>query len=303
MDDAPGVLGSGALRKTLDQLDAADQVVVDAPAVDESIDAVVIASQCDAAILVVDAQRGRRRAIENAVSQLSQANVELLGVVLNRVEADSGRGRRAGSAVKTPSPRGEPGAARVAIVHERFTEWAGSERVVEQLHALLARRPIHAAVVDRSVLPATLRDADVRPTGLQRLYRGGTQYSHLLPLLPARSGTSTCGASTSCSRATTRSHRVALQKPSRSSRTPTPRARWLWDPAERAAGEVGGAAAKAALSLFAATQRGPDRAAGSRLPWRDRELDLRRRQGARELGAHRRGRAAARRRHVAHAER
>jgi len=88
VDDAPGALGSGALRKTLDQLDAADQVVVDAPAVDESIDALVIASQCDAAILVVDAEQGRRRAIENAVSRLSEANVELLGVVLNRVEAD-----------------------------------------------------------------------------------------------------------------------------------------------------------------------------------------------------------------------
>jgi capsular exopolysaccharide synthesis family protein len=86
--DPPGVLGSGALRKTLDQLDAADQVVVDSPAADESIDALVIASQCDAAILVVDAQRGRRHAIENAVSQLNQANVELLGVVMNRVEVD-----------------------------------------------------------------------------------------------------------------------------------------------------------------------------------------------------------------------
>jgi capsular exopolysaccharide synthesis family protein len=88
VDDAPGVLGSGALRKTLDQLDAADQVIVDSPAVEESIDALVIASQCDAAILVVDAQRARRRAIENAVSRLGQANVEVLGVVLNRVEAD-----------------------------------------------------------------------------------------------------------------------------------------------------------------------------------------------------------------------
>jgi capsular exopolysaccharide synthesis family protein len=88
VDDPPGKLGSGALRKTLDQLDAADQVVVDSPAADESIDALVIASQCDAALLVVDATRSRRQVIENAVSQLGQANVELLGVVLNRVEAD-----------------------------------------------------------------------------------------------------------------------------------------------------------------------------------------------------------------------
>jgi Mrp family chromosome partitioning ATPase len=82
------VLGSGALRKTLDQLDGADHVVVDSPPVDESIDALVIGAQCDAAILVVDAQNTSRRSIENAVSRLGQANVEVLGVVLNRVEAD-----------------------------------------------------------------------------------------------------------------------------------------------------------------------------------------------------------------------
>jgi Mrp family chromosome partitioning ATPase len=88
VDDAPGVLGSGALRKTLDQLDGADHVVVDSPPVDESIDAVVIAAQCDAAILVVDARSTSRRSIENAVSRLGQANVDLLGAVVNRVEAD-----------------------------------------------------------------------------------------------------------------------------------------------------------------------------------------------------------------------
>jgi capsular exopolysaccharide synthesis family protein len=88
VDDPPGVLGSGALRKTLDQLDAADQIVVDSPAADESIDAMVIASQCDAAILVVDAQRARRNLIELAVARLGEANVELLGVVVNGVGPD-----------------------------------------------------------------------------------------------------------------------------------------------------------------------------------------------------------------------
>jgi capsular exopolysaccharide synthesis family protein len=88
VDDPPGVLGSGALRKTLDQLTPADQVVVDSPAVDESIDALVIAAQCDAAILVVDAKRARRNLIENAMARIGRANVELLGTVVNRVEAD-----------------------------------------------------------------------------------------------------------------------------------------------------------------------------------------------------------------------
>lgn len=88
VDDPPGVLGSGALRKTLDQLDGADQVVVDSPAADESIDALVIASQCDAVILVIDATQARRRLVENAILRINQAKAELLGAVVNRVEAD-----------------------------------------------------------------------------------------------------------------------------------------------------------------------------------------------------------------------
>jgi capsular exopolysaccharide synthesis family protein len=88
VDDPPGVLGSGALRKAIDQLDGADQVIVDSPAVTESVDAIVITAQCDAAILVIDAERVRRRVIENAVLRLRQANVELLGSVINRLEPD-----------------------------------------------------------------------------------------------------------------------------------------------------------------------------------------------------------------------
>jgi succinoglycan biosynthesis transport protein ExoP len=87
--DPPGVLGSGGLRKTLDQLDGADLVVVDSPAADESIDALVIASQCDAVLLVVDANRARRQRIENAIVRIHQANADLLGTVVNRVEADA----------------------------------------------------------------------------------------------------------------------------------------------------------------------------------------------------------------------
>jgi polysaccharide biosynthesis transport protein len=88
VDDPPGVLGSGQLHKTLDQLAGADQVVVDSPAAGESIDALVIAAQCDAAILVIDANQAQRRRLEDAVLRIGQANVELLGTVVNRVEAD-----------------------------------------------------------------------------------------------------------------------------------------------------------------------------------------------------------------------
>lgn len=158
-----------------------------------------------------------------------------------------------------------PAQLRVAIVHERFTEWAGSERVVEELHTLWPDAPIHAAVVDRSVLPMTLRNADVRPTGLQRLYRGGTQYSHLLPLLPA-----------AFRRIDLRdvdlvvtSHHAFANRVRAPAGVPVvsyvhAASRWFWDAAERA-GEVGGAVGRAGLTVFAATQRGPDRAAAERL--------------------------------------
>ena len=109
VDDPPGVLGSGALRKAIDQLDGADQVIVDSPAVTESIDAVVIAAQCDAAILVIDAERVRRRGIENAVRRIRQANVELLGSVINRLEPD----KRTRPPRRTTRPSSRPGSRTV----------------------------------------------------------------------------------------------------------------------------------------------------------------------------------------------
>ena len=73
---------------------------------------------------------------------------------------------------------------RVAIVHERFTEFAGSERVVEQLHQLWPAAPVFTSIVDPNALSGGLRDADIRPSRLQRKYSGGPDYAHLLPLLP-----------------------------------------------------------------------------------------------------------------------
>ena len=72
----------------------------------------------------------------------------------------------------------------IAIVHEKFTVYAGSERVVEQLHLLWPDAPIFTTVCDPETLGPILRDADVRTSPLQKLYRGGDHYAHLLPLLP-----------------------------------------------------------------------------------------------------------------------
>jgi glycosyltransferase involved in cell wall biosynthesis len=154
---------------------------------------------------------------------------------------------------------------RVAIVHERFTEWAGSERVVEQLHAMWPEAPIHAAVVDRAVLPESMRDADIRPTPLQRLYRGGRGYAHLLPLLPlAFRRIDLRGVDL-----VVVSHHAFANRVRPPSGVPvlsyvhTP-SRWIWDPAELT-GEVGGAAGRAALALYARVLRAGDRAAARRM--------------------------------------
>jgi glycosyltransferase involved in cell wall biosynthesis len=154
---------------------------------------------------------------------------------------------------------------RVAIVHERFTEWAGSERVVEQLHELWPDAPIHAAVVDRSVLPPSLQSADIRPSSLQRLYRGGTRYAQLLPLLPVafrRIDLRGFDLVVTCHHAFANRVRAPDGVPV-VSYTCTP-ARWIWDPSTRRQ-EVGGRVGRVGLAAFAATQRRPDRAAAQRL--------------------------------------
>src|SRR5437667_4163179 len=75
-------------------------------------------------------------------------------------------------------------ARRVAIVHERFTELGGSERVVEQLHSLWPDAVVHAAVIDRRAVPRGMAEARLCASPLQHLYRGGRRYAHLLPLIP-----------------------------------------------------------------------------------------------------------------------
>ena len=155
-------------------------------------------------------------------------------------------------------------AVHVAIVHERFTEVGGSERVVEQFHALWPDAVVHAAVVDPAAVPPGLAGADLQPSALQRLYRGGRGYAHLLPLIPAAMGRIdladadlvVCSHHAFANRVRPRPGAALV------SYTHTP-ARWLWEPALRRA-EVGGWAGRLALDAFAATQRRADVAAAAR---------------------------------------
>jgi glycosyltransferase involved in cell wall biosynthesis len=152
----------------------------------------------------------------------------------------------------------------VAIVHERFTETGGSERVVEQLHALWPEATVHAALVDRAALPPGLHDADVQSSPLQALYRGGRRYAHLLPLLPAAISRLDV---THADVVITSHHAFANRVRPRSdavliSYTHTP-ARWMWQPGFLS-DEAGGPAGRLLLRSFAHSQRRADVAAASR---------------------------------------
>ncbi|MCU1427143.1 MAG: hypothetical protein JWL83_1143, partial [Actinomycetia bacterium] len=151
---------------------------------------------------------------------------------------------------------------RVAIVHERFTELGGSERVVEQFHRIWPDAPVYVPIADPSVLPPGLRDAEIRTSPLQQLYRRGKHYAPLLPLLPlAMAHFDLSGFDLVVTDHHAFSNRV--RPPSGVpvvSNTLTP-ARWMWEQSMRRHEGLG----SAALGAFAATQRRADRRAANRL--------------------------------------
>src|SRR3954465_10874915 len=75
---------------------------------------------------------------------------------------------------------------RIAIVHERFTEVAGSEYVVEQLACQWPDAEVFAALARPSGVPAGL-GAPPTTTWLDSLYRasGRRSYGPLAPLIPS----------------------------------------------------------------------------------------------------------------------
>ena len=154
---------------------------------------------------------------------------------------------------------------RPFIVHERFTELGGSELVVEQLHAMWPEATIGTTVLDRSALPLGLRDAHIETSPLQRIYRGGSRYAQLLPLLPLAMRFMHIPE---CDVIITSHHAFANRIRGRRdapivSYTHTP-PRWLWD-SEKLRAESGGVIGGALLRAFAATQRHADRAAAQRV--------------------------------------
>ncbi len=84
--DPAGLFGGRSFREALDGMTWAELVVVDTPAGGLFADALAIASQCDATIIVVDAQNSRRRPVRNLVESLRQVSAQPIGLVLNKTE-------------------------------------------------------------------------------------------------------------------------------------------------------------------------------------------------------------------------
>ena len=83
--DPAGLVAGRRFRGVLDQLDAG-LVVVDTPAGDVFADCFAIASHCDATIVVIDANKTRRRSVRRLIAQLRRVGANPIGIVLNRVE-------------------------------------------------------------------------------------------------------------------------------------------------------------------------------------------------------------------------
>lgn len=154
--------------------------------------------------------------------------------------------------------------ARVTIVHERFTEYAGSEQVVAQFLQLWPDAPVLAPIARPENMPSPLRER-ITGTKLSALVRGGSGYAHLLPALPIAMRHLPVGNPD----VVLASHHAFANQVAYATEAPVVSyvhspARWVWDPAMRA-GEAGGALGAAALTTFAAGYRRFDRGAAAKV--------------------------------------
>lgn len=159
----------------------------------------------------------------------------------------------------------EESAVRVSLVHERFTEMGGSEKVLDSLAAIWPNAHLFSPLIDRSVPSDALRTLSAQQSSLlQRLYPGNGRYAHLLPLLPvamARARLPQSDVVVISHHAFANRVRVAPAIPV-VSYVHTP-ARWLWDPELRAM-DGSSSPHRTLLTAFAATQRRMDHRAAQR---------------------------------------
>ncbi len=156
---------------------------------------------------------------------------------------------------------------RVALVHERFTEVAGSENVVEQLSMEWPDASVRVPIARPGGVPAGLSVPPCTSACLDGLYRlsGQRSYAPLLPLLPLTFRrmplrdadvvlTSHHAFGTQAVFATEAPVVAYVHSP----------ARWAWD-ADLRAGEAGGRLGELALTALASRTRRGELAAAPRL--------------------------------------
>lgn len=145
---------------------------------------------------------------------------------------------------------------RAAIVHERFTDWAGSERVVEQMAGMWPSASIYASVCDERNLPPSMRGRKIRTSYLQRPFERLGRYEYLLPATPRAMATIKLPADLDLAVV---SHHAFSNRVAIAAHVPVlsyvhSPARWMWDP------------------LMLATERGPWLLRKSLALWSGRQL-------------------------------
>lgn len=81
------LVGSVAFKELLDEKrDSYDYIIIDAPPLGLVIDAAVMSSVCDGAIIVVNAGHIKYRMAQNVKDQLAKSGCKILGVVLNQID-------------------------------------------------------------------------------------------------------------------------------------------------------------------------------------------------------------------------
>jgi capsular exopolysaccharide synthesis family protein len=87
------LLGSPQMKQLIKRLrEQAEVVILDSPPVLAVADASILGSQCDGALLVVDAGKTRSEVAKRAKETLDKIGVKLFGVVLNKLSNRHGGG-------------------------------------------------------------------------------------------------------------------------------------------------------------------------------------------------------------------
>jgi glycosyltransferase involved in cell wall biosynthesis len=73
---------------------------------------------------------------------------------------------------------------KIAIVHDFLNQRGGAERVVSVLHGIFPDAPIYTSILDRSNLFPELKDADIRPSWMQKLPGMKRHFKKYLLLYP-----------------------------------------------------------------------------------------------------------------------